>query len=142
MAKSTEELLKLMKSSKDYQSYKQKTEEHLEREAIKVDRALSIKLEEKNLKKATVISRSGLESHYAYQIFNGTKTPGRDKVIMLCLGMGLDVEETQQLLLVTGYAQLYARNERDNAILFALSKSLSVVDLNSLLYELDLDLLV
>lgn len=140
MEKSTQELLEMMKNSRSYQEYLKNAREEVGREHMKIDRALNALLTEKKLSKAEVIASSGIENHYAYQIFSGIKTPTRDKVLMLCIGFGLTVEETQKLLKVTGYAQLYSRNERDNVILFGLTKSLSIIDINGLLYELELEI--
>lgn len=78
---------------------------------------------------------------YAYQIFSGTKTPTRDKVLMLCIGFSLAVEETQRLLKITGYAQLYSKDERDNVILFGLTKKLSIIEINDILYEMNHNIL-
>ena len=38
--------------------------------------------------------------------------------------------------------QLYGKNERDNAILFGLTKMISVIDMNNILFDLGLELLV
>ena len=54
----------------------------------------------------------------------------------------LSPEEAQQLLKLTGYPPLYVKVERDNAILFGLQKGLDIISMNSLLYELHLELLV
>lgn len=142
MKKSTQELLELMKNSKSYHDFLKTNKEEVTSEHMKVSRALNIIIAEKNLKKADVIAKSGIETHYAYQIFSGTKTPSRDKVIMLCIGMNLSVEDTQQLLKITGYAQLYSKEKRDNVLLFGIIKNLSIIDINDLLYEMGLELLV
>lgn len=139
--KSTQQLLELMKNKTNYGEYLSETQEDLGRGSMKLDKALQTLLSKKKLLKSEVIARSGIENHYAYQIFNGTKTPTRDKVLMLCIGFALSVEETQKLLLVTGYAQLYAKDERDNVILFSLTHKKSILDVNALLYELGLELL-
>ena len=141
MKKTTQELLDLMKDSKDYHQYLATNRENMIQEHMKIARVLSALLAEKNAVKSEVIAKSGIENHYAYQIFSGTKTPSRDKILMLCIGFGLSVDETQQLLKITGYAQLYSKGERDNVILFGLAKKLSIVDINGLLYELNLELL-
>lgn len=141
MKKTTQELLDMMKNSKDYHQYLATNRENMIQEHMKIARALNALLAEKNAVKSEVIAKSGIESHYAYQIFSGTKTPSRDKILMLCIGFGLSVDETQQLLKITGFAQLYSKEERDNVILFGLTKKLSIIDMNGLLYELNLELL-
>ena len=44
--------------------------------------------------------------NYAYQLFNGTRKPSRDKVIQLAFGFGLSVDDTQELLKVARQAPL------------------------------------
>lgn len=141
MKKTTQELLDLMKNSKDYHEYLAQTQDAIGKDHMKIDRALNALLAEKKAVKSEVIARSGIENHYAYQIFSGVKTPARDKVLMLCVGFGLNVEETQQLLKITGYAQLYSKEERDNVILFGLTKTLSIIEINDLLYEMNYTIL-
>ena len=140
MKKTTQELLDLMKNARSYAEYLRENIESIGSVHMRIDRALNALLAQKELPKAEVIARSGIETHYAYQIFSGSKTPTRDKVLMLCVGLGLGAEEAQQLLKVTGYAQLYGKDERDNVILFGLTKHLSIIDLNDLLYEMHLEL--
>lgn len=140
--KTTKELIDTMKGSRNYGQYLRDNQEELDKSYMRIDRALTALLAEKGLKKSAVIAKSGLEIHYGYQIFSGVKTPTRDKVVMLCFGLGLTVDETQQLLKTSGYQQLYGRNLRDNAILFGLTHHLSVIELNTTLYDAGLDILV
>lgn len=140
MDRTTDELLKLMKSADSYDKYHEDNKHSFK--YMKPNRALNALLESKTLKKSEVIAASGLETHYAYQIFSGVKTPSRDKVIMLCFGMKLSFEETQDLLKISGFKTLYAKDERDNALIFGFLHSLSVIEMNSLLYELKLELLL
>ena len=142
MKKSTQELLEMMKKSAHYEEYLTSNRDEISRSFVKIDRALSTLLAEKTMKKADVIARSGVEVHYAYQIFSGTKVPTRDKVLMLCFGFGLSTEETQELLKITGYPQLYSKNQRDNAILFGLTKKLTMIEMNNLLYDLNVEILI
>ena len=63
-------------------------------------------LEEKSLKKSTVIKNSELNEIYGYQIFSGKRIPSRDKLISISLGMNLSLDETQALLKYAGFAPL------------------------------------
>lgn len=138
MKKQTQELIEMMKSASSYGEYREANRGELSQSFVRIDEALSELLNGKGLKKPDVIKASGLETHYGYQIFSGVKTPTRDKVLAICIGMKLSAEETQQLLKVTGYPQLYGKNERDNAILFGLTKGIGHDDVNILLYDLGL----
>ena len=93
-------------------------------------------IQAKNQDLPSLIRKSGLDRTYCYQIFDGRKRPSRDKVLALCFAMDLSFMEVQQLLKATGYPILYARMERDSAIIFCLQRNCALSDANELLYEL------
>ena len=76
-----------------------------------------------------------LSRAYVYQIFSGEKTPSRDKLIATAFGLGLSDEETQTLLKLSKNRELYARDQRDAVILFALQRNQSIFEANNLLFE-------
>ncbi len=88
-----------------------------------------------NIEKCDVAKRGGFVGNYLYQIFSGKKKPSRDKLIQIALGFPLTVEETQELLRVGEYSQLYVRNSRDAFLMFAVEKKFEVPYLNELLYK-------
>lgn len=91
-------------------------------------------LPEKNaLTEGDLIRRSGIERSYYYQIMKGTKHPGRDKVLRLCIGAGLTLRETTRALELSGNAPLYPRNRRDIILTVAVNQHASVDDANLLL---------
>lgn len=141
MKHTTDELLNLLKKSSDIATYMETYSEDLV-ESIPLYTYLNRILNEKSLKKSDVIRLSGLDRKYCYEIFAGTKTPSRDKVLALCFAANLSDSETMHLLHSTGYPQLYARTERDSIILFALQHQLSLTDTNELLYEMNYPCLV
>lgn len=98
-------------------------------------------LEQKGLKKAQVIKNAELSEVYGYQIFSGLRVPERKKLLCLAVGMGLNIEETQQLLKCAGYPQLYVKLPFDSVVLYGLCKGLSVVQINELLYTYGLETL-
>lgn len=98
-------------------------------------------LVEKGLKKAQVIKSSELSEVYGYQIFSGIRVPERKKLLCLAVGMGLNIDETQQLLKCAGYPQLYVKLPFDSVVLYGLCKALSVVQINELLYTYGLETL-
>ena len=83
-----------------------------------------------------------LNTIYGQQIFAGTKTPSRDKLLAIAFGMNLNFEETDTLLKQQGYARLYPRKERDAVIIYGLLHKLSLLDTNTLLYENDMETLL
>ena len=132
-------LLEVLQSKRNY-------EEVAKTEPVFINSTLAENLNEwvenKKMKKSDVILKSGLERTYAYQIFSGKKTPTRDKILALALGMGLTFEEVQQLLKVNGYAQLYPKNKRDNIIIFGFYKGQNIIDLNENLLTMDEEIII
>ena len=89
----------------------------------------------KGLSRAELLRRSELNAVYGYQILAGKRRPGRDSLLCLCFGLGLDAEQTQKLLLHAGCAQLYIKKPRESIIYYALNAGLSLPACNQLLYE-------
>lgn len=135
MKKSTEELLNILKSKRDYSEFLRQEIDELYFASI--SEYLEILLAQKKLKKGDVINKSNLDKSYAYQIFNGNKTnPSRDKLIMLAFGMELNLEETRKLLKISNVSDLYIRNPRDSAIIFCIENKLDLIRTNEKLDEL------
>lgn len=88
-----------------------------------------------NLEKCDVAKRGGFAGNYPYQIFNGKKNASRDKLIQIALGFPLTLEETQELLRLGGYSELYVRDSRDAFLMFAIEKKYELQELNELLYK-------
>ena len=89
--------------------------------------------EQRALVPERVIRRAEIDRSYGHQLFNGTRQPSRDKALQLAFGLGLGVDETQRLLRAAGRSLLYPRLKRDAVLLFALSKQLSVIEVQALL---------
>lgn len=98
-------------------------------------------LKTKNLKKSQVIKNAELSEVYAYQIFSGLRVPERNKLLCLAIGMSLNLEEVQTLLKCAGYSSLYVKLPFDSIILYGICKKLSVMEINELLFEYDLETL-
>ncbi len=98
-------------------------------------------LEEKGLKKSSVIRKSELNEIYAYQIFSGVRVPERNKLLALAVGMGLNIDEVQRLLKCAGYSLLYVKLPFDSVVLYGICNGKSVVEINEILYEYGLDTL-
>lgn len=83
--------------------------------------------------KATLVKESGLERTYCYHILNGSKDPGRDKILCLCIAAKLNITETNRALKSAHYNELYVKNNRDAIIQYAIQKQLNLFEINSLL---------
>lgn len=139
MAKDTSEIVKELKLSQDFQSFYNENKDYM----VHADLAelLAELLQRKGLKKSHVIKKAELSEIYGYQIFSGVRVPERKKLLCLAIGMGLNIDEVQQLLKSAGYSQLYVKKPFDSVVLYGFCKGLSVVEINEQLYKYDLETL-
>lgn len=89
----------------------------------------------------SIIRRSTIERTYGHQLFNGTRKPSRDKVIQLAFGFGMDVEGTQEMLRIARKSPLYPKIKRDAAILYCIGRGADIMETQTLLLDLGLELL-
>ena len=139
MGKDTSEIVKELGLCPDFQTFYEENKEHMI--SANLAQLLDELLKQKDLRKSQVIKDSELSEVYGYQIFSGVRVPERKKLLCLAVGMQLNIEETQQLLKSAGYSQLYVKLPFDSIVLYGLCKTLSVVQINELLYEYDLETL-
>ena len=109
--------------------------------ACSLPQALEELLETKNLRRAQVIRNAMLNPIYGQQIFSGVRTPSRNKLLSIAFGMELNLQETDTLLKQQGYPQLYPRQERDAVIIYGLLHGWPLMDVNTALYEREMDTL-
>lgn len=131
--KSTDELRHEITMATDMEDYLTRNQEHLLKDSL--SEHLHMLLAQKDLRRADVIRGSLLGRAYVYRIFAGDKIPSRDKLIALSFGLKLSEEETQKMLKLSGNRELYARDERDALILFALQRNMSIMDANGMLLD-------
>ena len=84
-----------------------------------------------------IIKDSFISKDYAYQILSGRKAnPSRDKVILLCLAMHMNLEETNRALKISKTGTLYSKDKNDAVIILCIhQKIFDVSKVNSVLYE-------
>ena len=136
MNKKTDDLFNILKSEENIGDYFAENIEEIYPDSI--PELLAYFLKEKGLTKSQALDNSLIEKHYGYQIFSGKKKPSRDKVIMLCFGMGLNLKETQSFLKKCTFSELYPRNRRDAVIIFCLQHKCSIMEADELLYDYNL----
>lgn len=129
--KTTDELNHEIKSATDIEDFLKKNKEHLLTDSL--PEHLNTLLLKKDISRADVVRGSLLDRAYVYQIFSGEKVPSRDKLIAIAFGLCLSDDETQKMLKLSGNRELYARDERDTLILFALQKKKNIFEINELL---------
>lgn len=135
-ALSTDELLKILRSTRSKKNLDEYTA-LIEKQPAYSNFAEYLKafLQSHQMTEAALIKASLLPRTYAYQILNGTKNPGRSKVLALCIAAKMNYEETQRALALANVGKLYPRRREDAIMIFALEQNLSVLQTNELLYE-------
>lgn len=131
--KSTSGLMYELMKSENLDCYMKENRELLKTQSVAdyINRIIA----DKGLTRADVAKASGLNVIYAYQVIGGSRNPTRDKLLCLCLAMGLAIDEVQELLKHCGYAALYPRRKRDAVILFAWEKGKGILDINDALFQ-------
>lgn len=91
-------------------------------EGLTVDRTLPDYLrellDEKGLRRSEVARASGLNATFVYDVFAGKSRLSRDNAIMLALGLGCGLRETQRLLRLDGVSELWPKVRRDAVIIW------------------------
>ena len=99
-----------------------------------VSQLLSELYEKKSISKAALARRASMSEVYLHQVFSGRRSPSRDRLLCLCLGLEATLEETQELLRQAGFAQLYPRHKRDAVISYGLVHGISLGEINDRLF--------
>ncbi len=139
MKKDTSEMLKELAGCSDFNRFYQSNAESIVSQTL--SELLNELLARHKIKKAEAIRGSELSEDYAYQIFSGLRVPERKKLLSLAIGMGLNLEEIQNLLKASGYAQLYVKNTFDCILVYGICKNMTVSQINYLLFDYGMETL-
>jgi hypothetical protein len=90
-------------------------------------------IDKSGLTKSSIINKSDFSYCYFYDIINGRKIPGKDKVVRLILAMKLSLDDCQDALRISSKSALYPKIKRDSILIFALNNSPSIYETNDLL---------
>ena len=90
--------------------------------------------ERKGISKAALARQSGMSEVYLHQVFSGRRNPSRDRLLCLCIGLEATLEETQRLLKLSAYAQLYPRSRRDAIIAYGILHHMELHAINDKLF--------
>jgi transcriptional regulator with XRE-family HTH domain len=98
---------------------------------------LQAQLCRKGMEIKDLLEHSNVSRNYIYNILNGERTrPGRDHVLALCIGSGMNFTETNRALESLKLAPLYPRDERDVRIAVCINQGIcDVTQVNLLLDE-------
>ena len=131
LKESTDDLMRLLSASGDIDKYFEAIQGYSK--TPEISGYILLIIEQKDLKKARVIEKAGIDRVYGYEIFRGKKIPGRDTLIRILLTMQVNVQNIQNILKNTGYPILYPKNMRDAIIIFGIQNLLGIDRLNILL---------
>lgn len=67
-------------------------------------------------------------------MFAGRRNPSRDRLLCICVGLGITLDGTQRMLTQRGYAQLYPRTRRDAIISYGVVHQLPLGEINDKLF--------
>ncbi len=139
MQKDTSKIVEELGLCADFKTFYNENKEYMV--SATLSQMLNDLIKEKGLKKSEVIRKSELSEVYSYQIFSGLRVPERKKLLCLAVGMGLNLDEVQTLLKCAGYSPLYVKISFDSIIIYGICKQLSIVEINEILFEYDLETL-
>jgi hypothetical protein len=135
----TSKLFSLLEKSQSLETFLSDHDSDLP--ALNIADYLATLLERYHFTKQAVIQAANLERSNGYQIFNGYRTPRRNALVRIALGMHLTLEETQYLLKLALRGELYPRSRRDAAIIYCIQHKFSLIDAEILLEQLGEELL-
>ena len=139
MQKDTSKIVEELGLCPDFTTFYNENKQYLIKDTL--SEMLEQLLAKKGLKKSAVIKEAEMSEVYGYQIFSGLRVPERKKLLCLAVAMKLNIDEMQTLLKTAGYSPLYVKLPFDSIVLYGICKSLSVIEINELLYEYGLDTL-
>ena len=85
----------------------------------KLSDVLSKYIDERKIKRASIIRILNVDRNYGYQMLNGTRTPTRNCLIQIALILKLDADQINYLLRLAGKSPLYVRNVVDARVFYA-----------------------
>ena len=133
--KSTDDLKQELMSDPDIDSYIRKNESCFVSRSV--TELLTEFYERRNMTKSQLARKSNMSEVYLHQVFAGRRKPSRNKILCMCNGMELSIEDTQRLLKEAAYAQLYPRIRREAIIYHGIVHHTPLDEINDKLFEAD-----
>jgi len=134
MKKTTKEIENELKHVKTHSDLKQYMEDNAIGQLQFGDRFLEICkkycIKQTDLLKLTAVSKAQL-----YAVINGTRNPSKELVLKLALTAGINIDETNELLKLSGHKELYVKNKADSIILYGLKEKKTIYQINEFMKE-------
>ena len=135
MTDNTDDLLKKLKKAHSSEELEKHITAIEDRSFKDLKSYLESILRREGMSVADLQRKSYIDRTYIYQIMDGTRSPGRDKIIAIAVALRMTLEETQRALAISTAGILYAKSKRDSIIIYAIENDLGVTGLNALLAE-------
>ena len=132
-------LLNELNEEKDIDHFLKRNEQSFYNKSIS-DHLESL-LDKYGVSKNEAILRADIERGYGYQILRGLRDAKRDKYLRLALGIGLDLDDTQHLLMIARHGVLYPKVMRDALLIFCINNKYNILTAQSMLFDHSLDTL-
>ena len=101
---------------------------------VPLQEAIQRIFDEKGMSKAQLAKQSGISEVYLHQVFAGRRNPSRDRLLCICVGLGITLDEIQRMLTQGSYAQLYPHTRRDAIISYGVVHQLPLGEVNDKLF--------
>lgn len=141
MNKDTDDLMKKLSSTTSSEELDSYLEEIRDKYPSDLKSYFKSILEEKGMTTADMQHKSGIDRTYIYQIMDGRKNPGRDKIIAMSIACRLTLPECQRALEIAKEGILYSKSRRDSIIIYAILNNMNIMELNGLLEQYKLPVL-
>ena len=121
--------------------YLKKTQNHYSHEPSSFAEYFKNILNERGITSGDIERQTGLEHAFCNKMINGKVGITRNNLLALTIAAGLKLNENKKCLMLTNNGALYPKDSRDAIIIFAINRSLSLAETNSLLYAKNMELL-
>ena len=130
--KSTDDLQQALLTAPDLDRFLEENSKEFNHETVPA--LLNAVYEKKKISKAALAKQSGMSSVYLHQVFSGRRNPSRNRMICICLGLEATLDETQELLKLSGMGLLYPKDRRDAIIIYGLLRHQTLFEVNDKLF--------
>ena len=128
----TDDLQQVLLTAPDLDRFLEENSKEFNHETVPA--LLNAVYEKKKISKAALAKQSGMSSVYLHQVFSGRRNPSRNRMICICLGLEATLDETQELLKLSGMGLLYPKDRRDAIIIYGLLRHQTLFEVNDKLF--------
>jgi len=135
MTEKTHDLMDKLTSTESHEELDQYLEQIRDKYPKDLSSYIKTILAEKGMSIADMQKKSCIDRTYIYQIMDGSKKPGRDKIIAMAVACKMTLPECQRALEIAQEGILYAKSRRDSVVIYAINNKIDIMGLNGLLEQ-------